>query len=169
MKEQPRISLGKENDASIKEYEKGAAKEASKRNTGVENLFGKGIDKEDVMRVDANIENEARDEIGKWKGSHMEKHAIGRAERIANSDLVFRVFGPGVAGFVGTINGHKVEIRTPIGRDLGSFSGSIDGIELSREEAKKIGDDYYEIAKERSYEIDEKKKEQSRGEDAITQ
>ncbi len=60
MEEGPRISLGKENDESIKKYEKEAeelAKKENSMNSGVQ------IEKEDVIRGDAELENQCIDII----------------------------------------------------------------------------------------------------------
>lgn len=59
-----KISFGLESDRSIKNYENDVSKLVRSYNSFVENLLGIGkINKEDIFRIDAQIENQLREEI----------------------------------------------------------------------------------------------------------
>ena len=128
-------------------------------------LKKKGITKEDVIRIDAELELEARKEAeGKDADSKEQKYL----EKIKNSDLVFKQVIVPVGGahasawftdsIKGDIKGQNVDVNCRYlmaapGRraeDGGeSYNGSLDKKDLAEKDTKQIFDEYSEIAKKR--------------------
>ena len=132
-------------------------------------LKKKGITKEDVMRIDAELELEAR---GKAEGKEADSEEQKYLEKMENSDLVFKqVIVPVGAGayawftdsIKGDIKGQNVNVNykylmgldftKPDGRrkqDGGeSYNGLVDKKYLAEKDTIKIIDEYSEIAKKR--------------------
>ena len=114
----------------------------------------RGVKKEDLIEADAYMEKDAREGAGT-------KHSTGSAERIINSDLTYEYL-PDTDGllFKGNIkgspdaylDGKNYEIE--IGSNNEIVRSLVDGKELDLEEAKRILDDYGNIAMSRDRMID---------------
>ena len=114
----------------------------------------RGIKKEDLIEADAYMEKDAREGAGT-------KHSTGSAERIINSDLTYEYL-PDTDGllFKGNIkgspdaylDGKNYEIE--IGSNNEIVRSLVDGKELDLEEAKRILDDYANVAASRDRMID---------------
>lgn len=135
------------------------------------NLQSTGITKEDVIRIDADLELEARKNAeGKAVDSLEQKYL----EKMINSDLSFKhtleVPGPGIGRFSdkieGKINDQDVLItdrylmRQRMDEDFNpiapekenndeTYEGILNKIKLSEEEAKKLFTEYQKIAEDR--------------------
>lgn len=156
-------------------YEKSAEKQASKAKTFIEKITGKGIDKEDIIKIDAGMERDARE--GKFNDTnyHMQKwrpledYNLTQEEnikRIANSNVVLEDLGETNGDYPtilkGKINGYDVNIKLKNRVEVYSrrnFEGTMDNKELSEEEAKEIFDMYSPVAEEREKRIGDLKEE----------
>lgn len=164
-----------------KAYEKLAKKEASSLNSGFENLIdsitGKGFNKEDITRNDACRENELRDEIGKFPYGIKNKEEYSKEKeeylkKVQNSTLrsSFKETKYGSLDTLnGIIKGYNVEVKKAwheyarrgdsltIAEHLQHpfilYSGTIDGLNLSEEEAEKIYEKYFDVAHFRTKDI----------------
>lgn len=174
------ISFGHENDKSIKDYEKNASKLAQSYNTFVENLLGKGlISKEDVIQIDAEMENELRDQMSEEEFKSFSEsdlalsekkevnHDSHKKERINIGPKDYEVKTSSLLS--GKLNDQDVEMQrekfeyTPkFGiKDQYKFSGSMDGEKLSPEESKRLFSKYYKFQKDRLNKLENLLKERS--------
>lgn len=119
----------------------------------VGSVTGKGFNKEDIMRIDANTENELRD---KGYGE-----ASKKLEKIKNSTLEYsetRINDGNRGELRGRINGHNVVVNKSVhyafmASPVSRYNGTIDGLELSEIEARKIYSEYRDVAEERTEKI----------------
>lgn len=181
MKEQ--ISFGPESDKSIKEYEKNASKIASKYNSFFENLLKTGlISKEDVIRVDAEIENKLRDKVKKYElenesginttNDFENSSRKDKIKQMSDSDLIFdrktkKVISsydsdnPHVDTLKGKIKGQDVLIKKHWRGDPHSvmnyskYEGLLNNKDLPQEEGKKLFEKYIRLQEERVKEIED--------------
>lgn len=141
------------------QYEKGASDIAENQNSFLENIIGRGIDKDDIMNVDALFENKLRDIQSE------------RAELVAKSDLSIETIGrndddpgsPILEVLKGTINGKTVEIEF-VSDEKGTYvpleaKTLLDGRELNISDASKIVRKYIDVAFSRTKDIERLKEE----------
>ncbi len=174
--------MGRENISStpkiekdVIDYEKGISKLARNYNSFIENVLGTGlISKEDIVRIDAEIENDLR--CKRWSGVYV--HNSEEANELIHSDLILsenvdtnyehkEVKGPKdwqwkkTSFLKGKINGKNSDLKKEIFsykdssriNDQYKYSGQIDKIELSFEECKSIFELHYEFQKYRMKKI----------------
>lgn len=161
-----------------KDYEKRAAKRAAAEKTRagrfITSVTGQGFNGEDVVRIDAKLENSYRDQANNETDPFKRGVAMDKADRAANSDLSVSIdekILDETMVMSGKINGRDALITKKIDYDMvsfkpwdrvekgQSFSGQIDGVEISPEEAETIWNDYAEIAAIRDFVITRSKKE----------
>ncbi len=132
-------------------------------------LQGRGIAKEDVIRIDAELESEAR-KAAEGKGADSEEQKY--LDRMLNSDLVFNQTVRSIRAGIypwrtdiikGEIKGQDVNVQNEyflglnelhVGgdgktREKESYKGSINGKEMFEPDARNIYDEYGPIAKKR--------------------
>jgi len=161
---------------SQKQYDNTAKKQAIEMQASRSfELFGKVLGfgssfKEDIVRIDAEMEKEAREKfeknpeavekeyLDKLKNSSLVVEAISEGG-VSIDDLTDRPeyikkdprYQPVEYALDGVINGKKVSLHVDVSEN--TYKGSIDGQELPQNQAKKIFDDYLEVAKERTGKI----------------
>ncbi len=176
-----------DNTKVTKDYEKRASNLAKSYSTFIENLIGKGIlDKEDIIRIDAELENEQKEnsEFSKKitdqdlvlvkKEKDMGSHSVGVDEHGIKEESI----PPLVTEVLkGKINGQDVEIIHKTQDDyiikhghghINTMEGWLNGKKLSEEEASKIYSEYYDLANARMTKIQRlvnKRREEKKVED----
>jgi|GEM_PF-2379169 len=169
------ISFGKENDDARGGYEKSVSELVHKCNKSfnsfIENLIGKeNISKEDIIRIDAEIQNTFFDKIkhneglfaiyGNQYGQNFEKEIENEKKQLdilsksvldASSEIneEGRVISTTMNG---KIREKKVLIKRGLDKDgawLDEYNGTLDGKEMSKEEAKQIFETQYALLQER--------------------
>lgn len=165
--------FGAEIKASQKEYDK-STKELVKQYGGsfFHRLLGAGlITKEEIVKMDADMENEALDKV---KANPDDATAKEYLNKLQNSNLIMDTFLNETGSLFdtprkysdirtkleGSINGKNTFIlKSEITKDNESYSGHVDDNKLNQEEAKSIFENYFPIAKERTLKIQEIVKE----------
>lgn len=162
-----------------KDYEKRAAKRAAAEKTVlgkmITSVTGRGFNGEDVMRIDAEMENSYRNKANNETDTLEKEKALDNAKKTTNSDLSVSIDTKVLNETMvmsGKINGQDVLITRKMNYDLVSIepwkrvakneiiSGQIDGVEINSEQAEAIWNDYVEIAGNRDYNIARAKKNQ---------
>jgi len=168
-------------------YEDQTKKDARKANTVFENLTGRGIDKEDGMRVDAEMEDAFREELNEhpdevfhaFNLDRLQKSALTFEEKVRKNPE-FKEAGKSALPFESTftfdglVSGRKVAIEgqfdsptdaenDAIGiwnKGFIKITGEIDGKHISKDLATEIARIYFRIARERSKKIEQAHKDQ---------
>jgi hypothetical protein len=144
----------------VQKYEKQAKKDAKEY----------GIKKDDVIRIDADLENEARNEAESIKGDAYHKRYSREklneiVDKIANSTLHFGE--PGLTIFddkgalKGNINGHEVKIKFAGENFNREIYCEIDGEGINDKDAWKIYKKYGDVASARSEALKDEKNRQN--------
>jgi hypothetical protein len=164
-----KMSLAEEETTKMrKEYEDNAQKTARNQNTIIENLAGTktAITKEDVIEIDAHMENDARTLLKRGKMSEKEfKNLVTNSLEYSTSKLN-AYEGPRWSKIKGTVNGIDVELKVKwinggnqYDRNHPSFhpkdyEGEINGKPLSGNDAKKLYEELIDIIDKRQEQID---------------
>ena len=149
-------------------YEKQAAKDARKQNTIIENLTGKGIDKEDVIRLDAQTEDEYRDKAiaDSFYKELLDQHQKSTLTFDEKTQYWYDGSNHYKTTFVmeGLIAGKKVKIKgvtddettmnLSVDEGIKKISGTIDGKSISELFAKKILLKYQSVSELRKHDIE---------------
>ena len=144
-------SKSNESDKSRKEYEESVSKNSDSTSTRfIKKILGneQSIDKMDIIMNDAERENELRSQ-GLNEAESLEISSSLIYKKVPTASLEVEVIE-------GLIDGKKVEITNRgyfHDDEMESYIGTIDGVELSRKDAKAIFEKYCEIAKTRTERI----------------
>lgn len=161
-------------------YEKSAAELAREKTSIIERLTGKGITKDEIIRMDAKLENEARgmakrkpDNYRKEHLENLQSSSLKIEKREGLKFFVNDLSGQGGLEFAfsadkkvlsGEINGHKIKISAHYLKNsfnqpvLQKVEGYIDGDKMAEEDAEKIFNRYSQVADQRMNKIDQIKK-----------
>lgn len=164
-----------------KDYDKQATKDARNKNSLVENLTGRGviIDKEDIVRIDANRENAERKGVKNATDGKLGQEEVLRGprnnerqrlefrladldreqkstltvhyvNRVHRNDLDEGGFIERIDNLEGLIDGKKVFIKMERDNDRFAASGTIDGEKITAEFAQRILEKYLDTAIQRT-------------------
>lgn len=129
------VSYGIESDNSIKKYEERASKLAKSYNTFIDNLLGDGfISKEDIIRIDAEIENDFKN--GDAHKYNVEEENI---ENITNSNLsLSEKYTPFIDKKNNWKSGPYFDLKDYVSKATSVLSGEIDNKDVRIKQEKFI-------------------------------
>ena len=166
-----KISLREKNDKSIETYEKNVSKLPRKFNSLFESVLGKGIKKEDIIRLDAEMENELIDRVEELKKKN-DTEGLSKAkeelDKFRNSNLIIdvkvKMGGLGGMGYSvtrkieGTIKGEEASIKElqfnsgEVTKSRFEYKGTVNGKEVN--EPENMYKEYSPIAIKRTERIE---------------
>lgn len=147
------------------QYEKQAEKDAKKANTFLENIKGTGLNKEDIIYMDAESENNLRENLLTAESKSMRKEyladelpkvqesALTKKEKTPLFVIHTHITNDKIEGLVG-----GKELILKYDKD-GVYSGSFDGQRLSPSFAEEIYKKYDNVAGDRTEMISDLKKD----------
>ncbi len=167
MKEQINNPFPAEIQASQKEYNKNIDSLVKEYGGSFfRRLLGAGlITKEEIVKMDAEIENET---IDRSNASPNDENIKEYLNKLRNSNVILNSYVNEPNSILnypkpyseirdridGTVDGKEIlVIKSEITKGDARYFGTLDNTELKSEEAKKLFDDYYDIAKDRTGKI----------------